>query len=358
MAGTETTVEVLEEAVTKVLDMMTGVTESWPQEMVANMSSSTSLPTTTTMGTTTTTKKPCFVWTQPPCDSIIQGAYDLAVYGVYVSYAVGIPGSILTLIVLSRMRPFNSSSAWLCCLSSIDLAGLGVRMFLSIYQTEWHWVNWWCRLYYITARTTKHASFYCLVGLTVERFIAVWFPLKMTQWCTIRRALISFFAILVILVSSDLHMIETRRVNHNHRCIIRFKYRPFWQNTYEKYIQLTFFQTVPMLTIITLNILIALRLRHQRKLQKEMSDQKSKDKDKQQRQIDRMLVAATCCFSLFVLPQIIFEYTERTWVIGSLGQDFIRERARHVLVLTCNTLNIFNHAVNFILYVLVAQKFR
>ncbi|RUS69014.1 hypothetical protein EGW08_023222 [Elysia chlorotica] len=113
-----------------------------------------------------------------------------------------------------------------------------------------------------------------------------------------------------------------------------------------------------MVAIITLNILIALRLRHQKKLQKEMSDHKSKEKDKQQRQIDRMLLAATACFVVFVLPQIIFDYSEKFWDKGTSGSNFIRERARHVMVMTCSTLNIFNHAVNFILYVLVAQKFR
>ncbi|GFN93374.1 thyrotropin-releasing hormone receptor [Plakobranchus ocellatus] len=355
----EDTVTAMEEIATQVFNSWIGTTDPMTEgeEVNETLLHTTALTTTTS---STTTKKPCYVWEVPPCDAWIQAAYDFAVYGVYVSYAIGIPGSILTLVILARMRPFNSSSFWLTCLASVDLIGLTVRLILSIYLLyNYRWVDWWCRLYYVLTRGTKHISFYCLVGLTVERFIAVWFPLKMSQWCTIRRAMISFLVICVVIISSDLHFIKTKRVSGDFKCIIRKKYRPFWQNTYEKYIQMTFFQTLPMVALITLNILIALRLRSQRKIQREMSDKKSKDRDKQQKQIDRMLLAATVVFCVFVLPQIIFQYTEMTWAsVGSLGTDFYRERARHILVMTCNTLNVFNHAVNFLLYVFVAQKFR
>ena len=76
-------------------------------------------------------------------------------------------------------------------------------------------------------------------------------------------------------------------------------------------------------------------------------------------QIDRMLLAATVFFCLCVLPKIVFQYTEKSWTAGgSTGANFYLERARHITVVSVATLNVLNHAVNFVLYVLVAQKFR
>jgi len=51
--------------------------------------------------------------------------------------------------------------------------------------------NWLCRSVQFVILLSQHMAAWIVVLVTVDRFVAVWFPLMATSWCTVRRAIIA-----------------------------------------------------------------------------------------------------------------------------------------------------------------------
>ncbi|KAH9495752.1 hypothetical protein Btru_013229 [Bulinus truncatus] len=254
-----------------------------------NFDVTTSTVTTTTTATETTT--PCSM-RDISCDALLIAANYFTVYGTYIAYAVGIPGNLLTCLILAKMRPFNSSIIWLIVLTFADLINLAIRFIYSRAlvsgpDNREYWVEWSCRFFYIVTGTCGFSSYLFVVGLTFERFIAVQFPLKMNQWCTIRRSVFAVVVCLVICVSQSMYVVEVYRVNSLNLCVMREKYKNTWNLIYETYFQTTLFSLLPIVLLVLLNCLIVRRLLMARELQKKMSESENKSKSRQQKQVNK-----------------------------------------------------------------------
>ncbi|XP_059139452.1 growth hormone secretagogue receptor type 1-like [Physella acuta] len=285
----------------------------------------------------------------------------IVTYGMYLAFVVGIPGNILTLPILFRMKPFNSSNLWLVVVCINDIFSMVYRAIINIlFNYNLIALNdSFCRFIYIASDVTEYSGYFCLVGITVERLIAVWFPLKMSLWCTKKKAAIGIFVIFAFITGQAQQYNET--VRFNGLCLVRLKYRPIVERLYYLTLINTVFAMLPITALVVLNILIRVKLTSARKFQKQMSDQQNKEKDKQQQQINRMLMAASIWLIICVSPDTVYRYVDYALVWtgiepGTMPHNIVR--IKYFLDVTCGVLKVYNHAANFILYVVAARKFR
>ncbi|CAL1537088.1 unnamed protein product [Lymnaea stagnalis] len=303
---------------------------------------------------------PCAGRPETSCDPVLQAVYYLSLYGTYLAYVIGIPGSFLTCLVLTRMRPFNSSLVWFTAINVTGLFNLSMRFGLSVQLIFINIEDWSCKFLYLMAPISEYSTHLFLVGLTVERFIAVWFPLKMAVWCSIRRTVCAIVIITIICVGQSIYVIEVYRLNALGLCVLRAKYADFWESIYEMVIITTEFILIPILVIIVLNILIANRIKRAKLLhQRNLTDAQSSDKVRQHSQINRMLTAASITSIVFLAPEIFNRYSVGPLLTleGVIDGHTLR-RALAALSNVCSCFKVYKYAANFIVYSLAAQKFR
>ncbi|KAK0058686.1 growth hormone secretagogue receptor type 1 [Biomphalaria pfeifferi] len=284
------------------------------------------------------------------CQPLIIAAVNFNIYGAYVAYALGIPGNALACIILAKMKPFNSSIIWLIILTFTDFLNLTMRF---VNGRVPGYEDWSCRMFYIFGQTFTFTSYLYVLGLTCERFIAVQFPLKMNQWCTIRRSILAVFICLVICLGQSLYVIEVYRANFFKDCVLREKYKDTWGYLYENFFQTTVLKLLPIVLLILLNILIVRRLNRAKKVQSKMTESLNKDKARQQKQINRMLTASSICLFICVMPEILYCYCNPLIEYSPFGN-----RSRIILINVYSVMKLYNSALNFLLYFIAASKFR
>ncbi|KAH9514327.1 hypothetical protein Btru_028770 [Bulinus truncatus] len=175
----------------------------------------------------------------------------------------------------------------------------------------------------------------------------------MSQWCTVKRSVTAVALCLMVCMAQSLYVIEVYRVNSGNVCILREKYKGTWGLFYESYFQPTVLSLLPIVLLIILNFLIFKRLHKVSKFQKQMTEAINKNKVKQQKQINRMLMASSICLFICLMPDILYQYINRLIDRGDQGV-----RSRIILMNVFGVLKIYNCAANFFLYIIAANKFR
>ncbi|GFR78499.1 growth hormone secretagogue receptor type 1 [Elysia marginata] len=114
-----------------------------------------------------------------------------------VALVIGLPGSILALITMCRM-PLKPSTLYLCLLSASDFVSL-VFVSFTYYETldikrpsDWQELSKWI------GRVFQAFSHWLLVLICVERFATVRFPLQKSTVYTVRTALYTCIAALLL----------------------------------------------------------------------------------------------------------------------------------------------------------------
>lgn len=118
----------------------------------------------------------------------------------YVPFIIvsGSIGNILSVIVFSKTKLKKlSSSYYLAALAVSDTGFLIVLMFnwLSGRGVQLYNKPMWCQFFQFSSALFIFLSVWFVVAFTVERFIAVMYPLKRQTMCTIRRAKIVLSAL-------------------------------------------------------------------------------------------------------------------------------------------------------------------
>jgi hypothetical protein len=135
------------------------------------------------------------------CDPLLDILDFFHLYYIPFIICMGILGNVLSCIVfLSTHLKMRSSSYYLAALASADLSFLaslfmvwlsnnvGVQLFNK---------NGWCQFVVYISSVSSFLSVWLIVAFTVERFIAVQYPLHRPHMCTVARAkmIITFLTI-------------------------------------------------------------------------------------------------------------------------------------------------------------------
>ncbi|KAF4525941.1 hypothetical protein B566_EDAN013177 [Ephemera danica] len=140
------------------------------------------------------------------CEPLLDVLDFFHLYYIPCIICMGILGNVLSCIVfLSTHLKMRSSSYYLAALATADLSFLvslfmvwlsnnvGVQLFNK---------NGWCQFVVYVSSVSSFLSVWLIVAFTVERFIAVQYPLHRPHMCTVARAkmIITFLTIFALLL--------------------------------------------------------------------------------------------------------------------------------------------------------------
>ncbi|XP_060593371.1 allatostatin-A receptor-like [Ruditapes philippinarum] len=281
---------------------------------------------------------------------------------------VGIIGCLLSLIVLLQKKLRNSTT-------TIVLVGLAfsdmlflvtnfirkstciIRQYDELLADEINATTFYYMFYMKTA--FSRVSTLLVVLISVERLIAVAFPLKVKQIVTKQRmmAAVVFLYVLVFGSLAGLPPQYTYTYIRGKPYISQTKFAT--ENAeplkiYNEYFLPIAFRYIPVLIVLTLNITIITILSQSQRFQKNVSSQDPKRRE-EQRKITRMLLSVAIIFLICLLPGDLL------LLISSIvdGFEFFGTYHNLFLVLSdiCLLFEMVNSSVNFITYMVLNRNF-
>lgn len=288
--------------------------------------------------------------------------YYINLYYLWVVFAVGFPGNIASFVTVLRMPPLTSSTGYVAALAVMDNLGIICKLLfhqLTLYDVQMGAGG--CQVLYFFGSFFIMYANWILVAMSVERFIAIWFPLRVTTLCTGTKSILLMIIIAFVIIGADLHFLWTSTVevtgNKDVRCTFNKEHMEFIEKVWY-WIDGCLYAIIPCILLVMFNGLIILGIRKSRKIQKDLTNNKSDqmaEKYRQQRQITIMLIVVSIVFVVLVLPNCLFFIVKPYWVFesGSHGQA-----VNYLVSQLIFLLSDFNHAINFYLYFLTARRFR
>lgn len=269
-----------------------------------------------------------------------------------------------------------------------------------------------CKILYFLIYVLGYTNVWILVIMTGDKFFAVWFPLKVSYFCTISRA--RYICVILLLLTSFIsmhHFWTTDSFVHPHYPGQRFCHydlarygsiQHLW-----RYVDFAIWCFLPFVLILALSVLIIYRLRQRRSClhapirhlistqregqffgealsdrfrflsglnstraskgsSEKMTVRSSQNKDvirSRHRHITLMLLSVAFVFLLLTLPNSIYFVLDLTYGFNRLPtvNDYpawLRYRRLTILTVIMFQLSDLQHAANFFIYLLTSHKFR
>ncbi len=223
-----------------------------------------------------------------------------------------------------------------------------------------HWILiWWvgplphivthafiytCNLRQVILTFSNHTGAMCVICVTVDRFIAVYFPFQAKLINTRKRAAI----VLVIIALCILAMYSPMLVAFYPNCELWVVYALYAGRIV--FILSTIFYTYgPIILLVCLNVAIICKLRVSSTIRKRAHVQSESGS---QSKIMASVLAVSVAYILCQVPY------NTLFSIRLLGQYSIPGRLGDVLINVSRILIVVNHSGNFFLYVLTSRNFR
>ncbi|KAL4232782.1 hypothetical protein ACF0H5_007469 [Mactra antiquata] len=285
----------------------------------------------------------------------------------YFVYFTTLPGFItnpLCIIVSLHVKPFRTSELYMLTLGITDWVHVIARFtlrqltYFNVEQT-----NFVCKLIMFVANFSLVYSNFVVMAWTIERFIAVIVPLKLSSWCTMRNTSALLIVLCIIDVAlSTTYIFETKKgaytdgVEEIHFCYYSQFYFDYWAH-----IESVYYIYIPMLVVCSCNLVILLRVRAMTKARIQMAgNQDIVDKrTKEQRQMTILLVTVSAGFVILHIPMVLvvifgylYNYIELFYTNKLHYVQFI------MLVTIGYSITEFQNSINFFLYCITGTKFR
>ena len=270
---------------------------------------------------------------------------------------VGSIGNILSIIIMNRARMrSNTTSITITTLAIADT----LTLILKCLQTHLKYINavhYSCYLIEYFVHVCVLSSIWIIVWMTMERALAVYFPMKINNWPT-KIVLIVFFTCTIIVFSLiNIHFLIAYESKPLMPWICSLK-PSFIKNAYVRvyyyWVKSLFYSWLPVIFIITTNIMIILAIYRASKSRSAFLlnnaivsrlDAKQPLFKRNERQLTVMLSLVSMTFVLVTLPFSINQLYIRFKAQQQMQNCFEKDFNRFVILLAD-----LNHAINFILY--------
>ncbi|ELT99964.1 hypothetical protein CAPTEDRAFT_200530 [Capitella teleta] len=280
-------------------------------------------------------------------------AYPIA---ILTAFSIGLLGNIMSFVVLSRpnMRKLTSTVLPRCLAISdtLTLTSYALAICQNYYLTSMG-SRQFCKAVIFMEGCFQMTSSYLVICMTIERFLAVTFPLKVISLVTMVTARITAavtFVVGFILSSPYLYVMDEMRGY----CTIpaaKMDIYNRWTN-----FDTAFATHLPVALIFTLNLLVIVQLRRAAVSRRSLSDGSKGDKsDNQAAQITKMLLSVSIVYWLLNTPYAIYltgrdRFFDMSMLSGYCMAYFVQSFTVVLMV--------SNNGVNFFLYFLTGQRFR
>ncbi|ELT96836.1 hypothetical protein CAPTEDRAFT_203199 [Capitella teleta] len=277
-------------------------------------------------------------------------AYPIA---ILTAFSIGLLGNIMSFVVFSRpnMRKLTSTILPRCLAISdtLTLTSYALAICQNHYLTSMG-SRWFCKAVIFMEGCFQMTSSYLIMCMTIERFLAVTFPLKvisLVTMVTVRITAAVTFEVGVILSSPYLFVMDEVR---GHCTIQAAKIDIFNRWTH---VDTTFATHLPVALIFTLNLLVIVQFRRAAVKRRSLSN--GSKGDNQAVHITKMLLSVSIVYWLLNTPYAIYLTGRDRFfnmrMLSGYCMAFFVQSSTVVLVVS-------NNGVNFLLYFLTGQRFR
>lgn len=213
-----------------------------------------------------------------------------------------------------------------------------------------------CKAEKFVTYTVSDTAIWILVIFTIDRFIAVCFPLAKTEVCKPSRAKFYCLGLFLVAFTKNFHVWWTRGAeyhNYNESLGLRSncgrptpEYKHF-EKFVRPWIVFTLVSVIPFVVILICNISIIRALIQARNLHKDTKVQTSQEKT--YAQMTAMCLSASFAFLFFITPSIVLVIGRPYW-----KDDPAYDVAKAII----NQMTYVNHSINFFLYCITGHRFR
>jgi hypothetical protein len=205
-----------------------------------------------------------------------------------------------------------------------------------------------CKVSFYLFYLNGHLSAWSVTLLTIERFLAIWFPLKFRDRISTKHIILAWVTMATVLCLIDLTMIfvidYNPEIQFGVQCELTSEH---WREVWER---LDLFLTCigPFVIICILNGLILFKLYSTKK---KMTNAKSGEEDSLGG-ITAMMLSICLLFIVTTMPITIYAYQYK------VSEDALTNARSYLLMTMLTKLYFLNHCMNFILYLATGKRFR
>ena len=308
----------------------------------------------TSFVTTSTAPRPKMI------SEFIEYQMYLRMLGIYPFFTttLGTVGNGLVILILSQKRMrMTSSCIYMAALAVADTVVLWTYLFNMLSRLYINWISGplFCKFLNYISSVSSQMSVWLVVSMTIERFIAVYFPFKAGKFCTTKNARIAILCILAFFLCLGSHEFVTTYF-HPTRRICRhdvIKYALFLEIF--NYVDASLSCYIPEILLFTFNFMIIAKLKKTYAKQKELTNDAGKDKSEQAKQVTTMLLTVSLTFAFLMTPFAIFYVSSIYFVDMRVPHTYAISALVHQITVL---LIMINHTINFLLYCISGKRFR
>ena len=286
---------------------------------------------------------------------------------------VGIPGNIMSLVVLSRKRMRGSTtSVYLRVLAVIDTVVLLIAvprkiMYFYAFIDVTKISSFTCKFYTFLHPSTIAISWCLLPVITVDRFIHVRYPIWAKEHCSKRSAVVIFIVLSAAVLAINCHRlifndIQEMGITKNstkvkYTCAASKEWYAQFKNESWTLIYAISFSVAPVICQLLGNVMLVRELvlrSKQKKTRKPLKADHRKDKQ-DLKVITRMLLTVYLVFVLSSIPQCTQMVIKRHIFDTDNPRDVARSQLFQCIV---QILLFSNNSINFLLYAVSGRVFR
>lgn len=300
----------------------------------------------------------------------------LLLYIPPIMMLVGTIGNILSFGVFRMNTGKVSTYTYLSALAIMDLLVLYIGLMrLWIAQLTnidiKDQANWICKVVVFLGYVSSDSSVWLIVAVTVERFVAVCYPLQASNLCRMRKAryivCVPILALCVVnshfLWTVELHQIASNNSNSSYICDAAPPFTALVNDIWT-WVDAGIYSFVPFVILSVLNGNIIKNVYIAKNERKHLlttdgngrsaSRRIAKQNSEVSRKLTMMLLLVSCTFLLTTLPMNIILIMTKSW-----NDQSKQQQASFYLAKTISELLMYlNHTINVFLYCTTGKKFR
>lgn len=270
----------------------------------------------------------------------------------------GLFGNILTVIIMAKKKFQKLNSRFLLTsLAVSDSVYLIVQLFNKSTMREALGMDIralsdvGCKFFFWACKTAKMSSSWLIVVICIERFIAVWFPLKAKVICTKRMTMLSLIAIYVGCgIMNALSIPSSNIVRDICSPSASIDGNQQWDRVV-LLCSIAVYAIIPMTILIVLTPLVIYKLFDRPILQAQQVNSQAVERYR----ATSMLIVIVVAYIILVLPiSILHLLANFQGLLVFIHKGLAFSIYREVAVI----LELLNHAGNFILYIITSSQFR
>ena len=235
-------------------------------------------------------------------------------YGLIILIPLGIIFNSLSLIIFRKSKDFSTSIGnHLKCISISDSIML-IGMFLTSTNEYWEEnlglpdifsLNYFsCKMSMYVAKVGCISTGLIMTSATIERFLAIAFPLKYRSWNTLRTSKIILSVFFILSIGISTFVLFFREITEKGKCGVIEKHRKIYDIMY------TIFPTaiangICGSVILIFTLMVIGLLFHQSRVRNALTNNSVGSNSKKEIRISVMLISIASLFILFRFPKVI-----------------------------------------------------